>query len=208
MKSSISILVLSVLCICAATVALAQTTPKPSDLTLQNLETAFNGESNAHARYLAYAEKADQEGYFQVASLFRAAARAEEIHARNHEVEIKRIGGTAQAKIESPVVNSTKKNLEAAIKGETYERDVMYPEFYKQARAVGDAGAVQTFNYARGAEAEHATLFTNALANMATMRVKGVTYYVCTVCGYTTTNLDFAKCHTCYSPKDKYEAVS
>ena len=209
MKSSISFLVLSVLCcVCVASAAYAQTTPKPSDLTLQNLQTAFNGESNAHARYLAFAEKADQEGYFQVASLLRAAARAEEIHARNHEVEIKRLGGTAQAKIENPVVKSTKENLEAAIKGETYERDVMYPDFYKQARAAGDTGAIQTFNYARSAETEHATLFTGALNNMATMRVKGVSYYVCTVCGYTTTNLDFAKCHTCFSPKDKYVAVS
>ncbi len=208
MKRSISFPVLCVLCICAASAAFAQPAPKPSDVTLQNLETAFNGESNAHARYLAFAEKADQEGYFQIASLFRATARAEEIHARNHEVEIKRLGGTAQAKIEKPDAKSTKENLEAAIKGETYERDVMYPDFYKQARAVGDAGAVQTFNYARSAETEHAALFTNALGNMATMRVKGATYYVCTVCGYTTTNMDFAKCHTCFSPKDKYVAVS
>ena len=208
MKRSISFPVLCVLCICAASAAFAQPAPKPSDVTLQNLETAFNGESNAHARYLAFAEKADQEGYLQIASLFRATARAEEIHARNHEVEIKRLGGTAQAKIEKPDVKSTKENLEAAIKGETYERDVMYPDFYKQARAVGDAGAVQTFNYARSAETEHAALFTNAVGNMATMRVKGATYYVCTVCGYTTTNMNFAKCHTCFSPKDKYVAVS
>jgi rubrerythrin len=208
MKSSISFLVLTVICICAATAASARPTADPAKLTLQNLQTAFNGESNAHARYLAFAEKADQEGYFQIASLFRAAAKAEGIHANNHEVEIKRLGGTAQAKIEKTDVKSTKENLEAAIKGETYERDVMYPDFYKQARAVGDAGAVQTFNYARGAETEHAALFTNALGNMATMRVKGVTYYVCTVCGYTTTNMDFAKCHTCFSSKDKYVAVS
>ena len=208
MKRSIGFLVLCVLCIWAATAAFAQSALKPSNVTLQNLETAFNGESNAHARYLAFAEKADQEGYFQIAGLFRAAARAEEIHARNHEVEIKNLGGTAQAKIEKPDVKTTKGNLQAAIKGETYERDVMYPDFYKQARAVGDAGAVQTFNYARGAEAEHATLFTNALGSMETMRVKGVTYYVCTVCGYTTTNMDFAKCHTCFSSKDKYVAVS
>ena len=208
MKRAIGFLVLCVLCIWAATAAFAQSALKPSNVTLQNLETAFNGESNAHARYLAFAEKADREGYFQIAGLFRAAARAEEIHARNHEVEIKNLGGTAQAKIEKPDVKTTKENLQAAIKGETYERDVMYPDFYKQARAVGDAGAVQTFNYARGAEAEHATLFTNALGSMETMRVKGVTYYVCTVCGYTTTNMDFAKCHTCFSSKDKYVAVS
>ena len=208
MKRSINFLVLSVLCICAATAAFSQSAPKPSNVTLQNLETAFNGESNANARYLAFAEKADQEGYFQIASLFRAAAKAEGIHANNHEVEIKRLGGTAQAKIEKPDLRSTKENLEAAIEGETYERDVMYPDFYAQARTAGDAGAVQTFNYARGAETEHAALFTNALGNMATMRVKGATYYVCTVCGYTTTNMDFAKCHTCFSPKDKYVAVS
>ena len=208
MKSSISFLVLTVICICAATAASARPTADPAMLTLQNLQTAFNGESNAQARYLAFAEKADHEGYFQIASLFRAAAKAEGIHANNHEVEIKRLGGTAQAKIEKLVVKSTKENLEAAIKGETYERDVMYPDFYTQARTAGDTGAVQTFNYARGAETEHATLFTNALGNMATMRVKGVTYYVCTVCGYTTTKMDFAKCHTCFSSKDKYVAVS
>lgn len=208
MKSSITLLAVSVLCICAATAAYATQNPKPTDLTLQNLQTAFNGESNAHARYLAFAEKADQDGYSQVASLFRAAARAEQIHANNHDVAIKKLGGTGQAKIESPAVKSTKENLEAAIKGEIYERDVMYPDFYKQARSVSDTEAVQTFNYARGAEAEHAALFTSALKNLASMRVKGVTYYVCTVCGFTTTNLDFAKCHTCFSPKDKYVAVS
>ena len=75
MKSSISFLVLSVLCICAATAAYARPTADPAKLTLQNLQTAFNGESNAHARYLAFAEKADKEGYFQIASLFRAAAK-------------------------------------------------------------------------------------------------------------------------------------
>jgi rubrerythrin len=207
MKGSIRFAMLSVLCICPAATCAAQTS-KPTEVTLQNLQTAFNGESNAHARYLAFAEKADQEGYYQIGSLFRAAARAEEIHARNHEAEIKRLSGTPQAKIEKPVAKSTKENLEAAIKGETYERDVMYPDFYKQARAVSDTGAVQTFNYARSAEAEHAASFTGALNNMANMKVKGVTYYVCTVCGYTTTNLDFAKCHTCFSPKEKYVAVS
>ena len=72
--------------------------------------------------------------------------------------------------------------------------------------AADDASVV--VNYARSAEAEHAASFTGALNNMANMKVKGVTYYVCTVCGYTTTNLDFAKCHTCFSPKEKYVAVS
>jgi rubrerythrin len=200
--------VLVVLLTCGAALACARPAAQLANVTLQNLQTAFNGESNAHARYLAFAQEADQEGYFQVAALFRAAARAEEIHAANHAVEIKKLGGTPQAKVETPVVKTTRENLQVAIKGETYERDVMYPDFYKQARNAGIAGAVQTFNYASSAEAEHAKLFTTALENIATMRAKGVTYYVCTICGYTTTNLDFAKCHTCFSPKDKYVAVT
>jgi rubrerythrin len=208
MRRSIGYSLFVVLLVCAATAAYARPTPQLANVTAENLQTAFNGESNAHARYLAFAEEADKEGYFQIASLFRAAARAEEIHAANHATEIRVLGGTPHAKIEPPTVKTTKENLEVAIKGETYERDIMYPDFYKQARNAGITGAVQTFNYASSAEAEHAKLFTAALNNMATMSAKGVTYYVCTVCGYTTTNLDFAKCHTCYSPKDKYVAVT
>ena len=176
--------------------------------TLDNLQAAYNGESNAHAKYLAFAQKADAEGYPQAASLFRAAARAEEIHAANHAFVIKKLGGTPAAKIEKPEVKSTKENLEAAIKGESYERDTMYPEFLKEARASRNTDALQTFNYAKTAEAEHAKLYTEALNNLPKMKAKGVTYYVCTVCGYTTTKLDFAKCPSCFNPKEKYVTVS
>lgn len=176
--------------------------------TLDNLETAFNGESNAHAKYLAFAEKAQAEGYGPVASLFRAAARAEEIHAANHAEVIKKMGGTPTAKVETPEVKTTKENLEAAIKGESYERDVMYPDFLKQARAERNKDAIQTFNYAKTAETEHARLYTEALSKLPTLKGAGVTYFVCTVCGYTTTKLDFAKCPSCFSPKEKYEKVS
>jgi rubrerythrin len=186
----------------ASLMAVAATT------TLDNLQTAYNGESNAHARYVAFASKADAEGYAQAAALFRAAARAEEIHAANHAVVIKKMGGTPTAKLEKPVVKSTKDNLEAAIKGETYERDIMYPEFLKEARASRNTDAIQTFNYAKTAEAEHAKLYGDALNNLDKMRAKGVVYYVCTVCGNTTEKLDFAKCPSCFNSKDKYVAVS
>lgn len=176
--------------------------------TLDNLQAAFNGESNAHARYLAFAKKADEEGYGKVASLFRAAARAEEIHARNHAEVIKKLGGTPNATIQPPVVNATKENLEAAIKGETYERDVMYPAFLKVARADRNKDAIQTLNYAKTAEAEHAKLYTEALNNLAQMKGPGQEYYVCTVCGYTVTKMDFAKCPSCFTPKHKYDKVS
>ncbi len=177
--------------------------------TLENLQAAFNGESNAQARYLAFATKADQETYGEVASLFRAAAKAEGLHAANHAVVIKKLGGTPEAKIETPVVGSTKENLEAAIKGETYERDTMYPEFLKQARAEGNKDALQTFNYAKTAEAEHAKLYSNALNDLPKLKgSKAKDYFVCSICGYTTAKIDFSKCPSCFNSKDKYEKVS
>lgn len=177
--------------------------------TLTNLQTAFNGESNAHARYLAFAKEADTEGYGEVASLFRAAAKAEEIHANNHAAVIKKLGGKPEAKIDTADVKTTKENLEAAIKGESYERDTMYPQFLKQAREVRNTDAIQTFNYAKTAEAEHAKLYTAALKNLDKSKgTKAKNYYVCGVCGYTVEKIDFAKCPSCFSPKEKYETVS
>ncbi len=176
--------------------------------TLDNLQAAFNGESNARARYLAFAKKADVEGYAPVASLFRAAARAEEIHAANHAAVIRKLGARPAARIAEPAVGSTRDNLAAAIKGESYERDSMYPEFIKAARAERQKGALESFNYAKTAEGEHANLYAKALENLDTATGAAVTYYVCTVCGYTTTKVDFEKCPACFSPKDKYIKVA
>ena len=175
--------------------------------TLQNLQTAYNGESNAHARYLAFAKQADKEGYAQAAALFRAAARAEQVHANNHAIVIKKMGATPEAKIETPEVKSTKENVKAAIEGETYEKDVMYPEFLKEARKDGNKDAIQTFNYAKTAEVEHAKLYTAAAADPEKMKAKGATYQVCSICGYTVPKADFSKCPSCFSPKEKYETV-
>ena len=172
MKTLVNILALTLLLITAAIAAHATQSSPTRDRTVENLQTAFNGESNAHARYLAFAVKADQQGYGGVASLFRAAARAEEIHAANYLAEIQKLGGSAQAKIDSPEVKSTKENLEVSIRGERYERDIMYPDFYKQARAMGNNDAFRTFNYAREAEAEHAKLFEEAYRNLDNMRGK------------------------------------
>ena len=177
--------------------------------TLDNLQSGFNGESYAHARHLAFAEKADQESYGEVASLFRAAAKAEGVHAANHAVVIKKMGGTPQAKIDTPLVNSTKENLEAALKGESYERDTMYPEFLRQARDEGNRDAVRTFNLAKLAESEHAKLYSEAVNNLANLKgSRAKDYFVCTVCGNTTSKLDFSKCPACFTSKEKFEKVS
>ncbi len=187
----------------------AATAEKPAapGKTLVNLQAAFNGESNAHAKYLAYAEKADEEGYGAVASLFRAAARAEEIHAGNHAEVIRKLGAEPKAEIELPEIKTTAENLKAAIEGESYERDTMYPEFIAAAKAERNKDALKSFNYAKTAEAEHATLYSQALEELDSW-TEARDFYVCSVCGYTTTDLDFEKCISCFNPKEKYETVS
>jgi len=175
--------------------------------TLANLQAAYHGESNAHAKYLAFAAKADQEGYGRAASLFRAAARAEEIHAGNHAAVIRKLGATPECKIEPAPVKSTAENLKVAIEGETYERDVMYPAFIKVAQEEKNAAALRTFRFALEAETEHARLYTAALKNLA--QVKPATkFYVCPVCGYTAEKADFARCPVCHHPKEKFEVIS
>ena len=177
--------------------------------TLDNLQAAFNGESNAHARYLAFAQKADAEGYGQAASLFRAAARAEEVHASNHAVVIKKMGAVPQAKIDAPDVKSTRENLQAAIKGETYERDVMYPDFLKKARLDRNTDAIRTFNLAKTAEAEHAKLYSEALNSLDQLKgSKNEAFYVCPTCGFTARTLPMEKCPSCFTPKEQFEKVA
>ena len=196
----------------AASSAFADSASAPtpaSVVVLEHLQDAFNGESNAKARYEAFAKKADTEGYASVASLFRAAARAEGIHAANHAVVIRKLGAEPTATVKTPEIKNTADNLKAAVDGETYERDKMYPLFIKDARAAGDADAVRTFNFALSAEGEHAKLYAEASDRLPSLKgVKSGTYYVCTVCGFTTTQLDFTKCPACSSPKDKYVTVS
>lgn len=176
-------------------------------VTLANLQTAYNGEMNAHTRYLAFAKDADEEGYAPVASLFRAAARAEEIHARNHEVVILGMGSSPKANIEPVVVRSTHDNLEAAIKGEVYERDEMYPAFLRQARSERNQAAGRTFHLAQKAETEHAALFTQALKELERLRGEAIVYYVCPVCGFTAAKADGARCPVCSHPTDRFEKV-
>jgi len=180
-----------------------------STKTVQNLETALNGERNAHTRYLAFAQKADEEGYGAVASLFRATAAAEEVHGNNHEGTIHKLGATPNVSMEAPAVKSTRENLETAINGENYEFQKMYPDFVAQAQQDAYAPAVVTLTQAQNTEVEHAKFFADALKNLDGLQGSSAhTYYVCTVCGFTTVDLNFAKCKNCFKPKEKYKAVS
>lgn len=185
---------------------LAQGQKPPKDsATLKNLQTAYNGESNANVMYLAYAKKADQEGYKEVGSLFRAAARSEAIHRDNHAKVIKEMGATPKNTIVNPVVKSTAENIELAIKGESYETQTMYPNFIKQAKTDKDQKAIQTFTYALDAEAGHVKLYTEAKNNLKNWK-QARDFYVCSISGYTTMNANENSC-TVNGVKKPVEAI-
>ena len=176
--------------------------------TLENLMAAYNGESNAHAKYLAYAEKAEKEGYGKVASLFRAAAHAENVHLTSHAVVIKSMGGTSKADIKLPEIKSTKENLEDALKGENYERTTMYPEFIGVAEAEGNQKAKWTFDMANKVEKIHHGLYEAALMQVnAGQASTGKSYHVCQVCGMTVEGDTPEKCPVCGAPRAQFKKV-
>jgi rubrerythrin len=160
--------------------------------TDENLKAAFAGESQANRRYLAFAQKAEEEGFTQAAKLFKAAAEAETIHALNHV----RISG---------VVGSTMDNLNAAVAGETHEFKSMYPEFIAVAKEEKNKQATWSFDVANRVEQIHAGLFQKAIDAMKTKKEMARTdYYVCGVCGNTVEGSAPDKCPICGAPKDKF----
>ncbi len=162
--------------------------------TLNNLETAFAGESQANRRYLFFAEKAKKEGLPQVAKLWRAIADAETVHARNH--------------LQTTGIGTTRENLIKSIDGEGFEFRKMYPEFIEQAKADGNRRAESTFDWARQVEKIHHKLYEDALKAVdADQQPKSQNYYVCQVCGMTVEGEAPDKCPVCQAPKAKFKRV-
>jgi rubrerythrin len=160
--------------------------------TDENLKAAFAGESQANRRYLAFAKKAEQEGFTQVAKLFKAAAEAETVHALNHL----RITGQ---------IESTFENLGSAVSGETFEFKEMYPGYIETAKQEENKQAVWSFDVANRVEQIHAQLFSKAIDALKNKKpLEQVDYYVCGVCGNTVEGEPPDKCPICGSPKEKY----
>ena len=163
--------------------------------TRENLQEAFAGESQASRRYLFFAEKAESEGHPQIARLFRAAAEAETVHARNH---LKAMGG----------IGSTKDNLKAAISGENYEFTKMYPGFIEQAKSENNKKAEITFDYASKVEKIHHQLYQKVLEALeAGKELKAEPYFICPVCGYTVAGEAPERCPICGAPRSKFKRV-
>ncbi len=160
--------------------------------TDENLATAFAGESQANRKYLAFAKKAETDGFPQIAKLLRTTAEAETIHAMGHLKAMDGVGSTAE-------------NLQAAVDGETYEFTDMYPPMFEQAKAEGHKAA-RMFGFAMNAEKVHAKLY-----QMALDAVKGgkdldesIQFYICPICGDIEIGQPTDPCPICRAPADKF----
>lgn len=164
--------------------------------TSEDLAAAFAGESQANRKYLAFAKKAEDDGFGQVARLFRAAAQAETVHAHAH---LRVMGG----------VKSTAENLQAAIEGEGREFQAMYPEFIAEAEREGNKAAATSFRNACAVEEIHHGLYSQALEAVgAGTDLPAQPIFVCGVCGNTVVGEAPERCPVCGAPRAKFSEVS
>ena len=164
--------------------------------TMENLAAAFAGESQANRKYLAFAQKADEDGYPQVAKLFRAAAEAETVHAHAH---LRVMGG----------IKDTAKNLEEAIAGEGHEFKEIYPGFLAEAQAEGLKPAEFSFKNALAVEEIHFGLYSKALEAVKSGNdLSATSIFVCPVCGNTVEGGVPDTCPICNVPGSKFFEVS
>ncbi len=163
--------------------------------TTENLQEAFAGESQANRKYLAFAKKADKDGFPQVGKLFRAAAEAETVHAHAHLRVMKGVKETAE-------------NLQAAIEGEGFEFQEMYPKFLSEAEEEKNQPAAISFSNALAVERIHHNLYKEALETVKTGKdLADARIYVCDVCGNTVIGEPPERCPVCNSPQQRFFEV-
>ncbi len=178
-----------------------------NDMTAENLRSAFGGESQAYQRYQVWADKAEEDGFSGVGTLFRAVAYAEQVHARNHFQAMDNLEGdhlVASGGVFG--LDDTASNLAGAIAGEEHEIDQMYPAFSLVAKNQKESEAVKSFHYAEEAEKTHAELFKeakDAVERGSDFTVNFVA--VCDVCGHTTADEIPEYCPVCGESQEKFE---
>lgn len=162
------------------------------EMTKENLKAALAGESQAHIKYLAFAAKATEEGYPEIARLFTAIAYAEQVHATNHLRELGGIGDTAA-------------NLGAAIGGENFENTEMYPAYNAVAKLQDEKRAMLSIHYALEAEKIHEVMYGEAKALVESGQDRSTQpVYICPVCGYTVIGDPPEKCPVSKTPSEKF----
>lgn len=179
-------------------------------MTAANLRSAFGGESMAHMRYLIWGDKAEADGFPNVARLFRAVSYAEQVHATNH---FKVMGDEAGPHLVAAGggfgLGSTSANLAGAIEGETFEIEEMYPAYMAVARAQGEKEAMRSIRYAIAAERFHAALYAEAKRAVdAGHDMKLGALVICRVCGYTAEGDVPARCPICAAASTKFKSFA
>ncbi|UCD59267.1 MAG: rubrerythrin family protein [Candidatus Hydrogenedentota bacterium] len=159
----------------------------------KSLKEAFAGESKAHVRNLAFAERAEQDELPQIARLFRAVAEAERIHAAEY---LKYLEG---------VVGDTEDNVKTAFENEIRAHAQIYPPLIKQAAELNREDVVWSFSRARDVEDRHAKLYKDALTAMVTDQVPE--YHVCQVCGYVFDGDLPDQCPVCRATKQNFKKI-
>lgn len=161
-------------------------------MTKANLEAAFAGESQAYMKYSIFADKAEKDGFPEIARLFRAIAFAEKVHATNHL----RVLGE---------ISDTPTNLQHAMEGECYETSEMYPAFDAVAQLQDEKAAIRSIHYALEAEKIHERMYNDAKQTACEGKdIEKAHVYVCPVCGHTHIGEAPEKCPVCNLPKEKY----
>lgn len=180
---------------------------RPARATAANLQRAHESDLRARARYLAFAQQADREGYRGVARLFRAGARSEEVRARTHAEALSLLGGTPRPPaIGEPTVKGTRQNLLETLAYENAERVAAYPGLAEQARTDRAPAAVLSFTLAHEAEDALVKRYQEALANLDRLREPGSALHVCDVCGHVTAAPE-ARCPVCHAPAKAFARV-
>lgn len=183
------------------------------EAAIQDLLIAFEDETNAQARYLAFAAKADAEELHGAASLCRAAAWSEHIHAASHARAIKQLGVEARCTLQEVTVKGTLENMRDALAGEQHEIDEMYPGILEEARKHRNHAVIRTFVGALESEKAHAKLYAEAVALIEGRKTNSWIgaareFYVCPVCGYTSkTHEEDENCPVCHCSQKRFESV-
>jgi len=162
--------------------------------TQRNVRTAFVGEAKAYFRLLAYAEAAAEEELPEIATLFRAVAEAERVHAtRNLEL------------LGEVIVKDSEANLQASFEREEAAAGVFYPQFILDAEEEGDRRAALSFSHARDVEEGHASLYKGALQHLISTTIPA--YQVCLICGYIVEGNPPERCPVCNATEEQFRQV-
>lgn len=174
-------------------------------ITETNLRSAYAGESQAHMRYAIFSKRAKKEGYPNVARLFKAISHAEKVHASNHYKNIVAKGDALTVSAAIFGTRNVSEDLQAAIDGENFEVNEMYPAYIAVAQRQEERAAEISFKWALEAEKIHAGLFQKAKQSVDQGKDADLgAIQICNVCGYTTEGEAPEKCPICGAPKEKF----